>query len=85
MTVMEALRMVFGYAKVVPYMETFTSLGYIVPIEESESTTKINKYASFSQAHDPTSYRTRLATQVQNFIAGGDDLVNSSIIEPADG
>lgn len=82
LTLLEALRMVFGYVKIVPKMINFTTLSHIKPIQEQESTTKTESFFNTSKAYNPQTYKTRLLSNVDNFIAGGD---NASVVEPANG
>lgn len=82
LTLLEALRMVFGYVKIVPKMINFTTLSHIKPIQEQEDVTKTESFFNTSKAYNPQTYKTRLLSNVNNFIAGGD---NASIVEPANG
>ena len=79
MTALEALRLVFSMAKIVPMMKNFTQLGHIGLLDTSE-TTKMNSFVASQEAYDPQTFKTALYSNVENFIAGVD-----TIIEPANG
>ena len=83
MTAFEALRMVFNYIKLTPVMTTFTQLGFVGASLEEVDSSKVAKFGGFTEAHNPTSYRTRLVSSVSNFIAGDEE--EGAIIEPAEG
>ena len=82
MTVYEAIRMVFAYAKIVPRMIDFTYLGYISPFPIDETPQKIGRFFTKTQAYNPQTYRTRIVSSVENFIAGDKE---AAITEPANG
>lgn len=79
MTALEALRMVFSMAKIVPTMISFTVLGHVGLLDTSE-TTKMVPFATQTEAYDPQTYKTALYSNVENFIAGPE-----TITEPANG
>lgn len=79
MTVLEALRLVYSMAKLVPTMTTFDRLGS-VGVDNTQQA-PILDFASKTEAYDPQTYKTSLYSNVENFIAGEND----TIIEPANG
>jgi hypothetical protein len=79
-TTLEALRLVFGIAKIVPYC-LFD--GFLNHIGVSSSTATIPNYIAQNEAYDANTFRTRLYSSVENFIGGGD--LEGSIYEPQDG
>ena len=78
----EALQMVFSYARIVPKMNSFTELGHLEVFATQEDLNLISKFGTLSEAYNPESYRTRIISNVSNFI-GGDEL--TKVVEPADG
>jgi len=83
MTALEALKMVFGYIKIVPYATSFTLLGHVAALFDSEDESLFNEFGSISAAYNPATYRTRIESNVSNFIAEGG--FDSSVVEPANG
>jgi hypothetical protein len=79
MTPLEALRMVFSLAKIVPFMEGFVTLGH-VGLSDAAETTKMAPFITRSEGYDPQTFKTALYSNVENFIAGPETL-----IEPANG
>lgn len=79
-TSLEALRLVFGMAKIVPYVQSGTTLKHIA-VKTTVAT--IATSLARTEAYDPSTYRTRLYSTVENFVGGGD--TKGSIIEPATG
>lgn len=79
-TTIEALRLVFGMAKIVPYIQSGTVIKHVA-VKTTSST--IANEVSKNEAYDPSTYRTRLYSTVDNFIGGGD--TRGSILEPANG
>jgi hypothetical protein len=79
-TTLEALRLVFGIAKIVPYC---LFEGFLNHISISSSTATIPNYIAQNEAYDANTFRTRLYSSVENFIGGGD--LEGSIYEPQDG
>ena len=78
MTAYEILQMVFNYAGVVPKMISFTQLGYVSVLDEEE-TKDLEVYSQRTTAYDPSSYRSRIVSNVKNFIAGEDGGI---LVEP---
>lgn len=81
-TTLEALRLVFGMAKIVPVCQVAGFLNHI-NVTNTTSSTISNTYAAQSEAFDANQFRTRLYSPVENFIGGGD--LQGSIVEPKDG
>jgi hypothetical protein len=77
-TTLEALRLVFGIAKIVPYIQ-FTN--FLNHIGVTSIQTTLPNFAAKSEAYNTEQFRTRLYSPVENFIGGGD--LEGSIVEPA--
>ena len=80
-TTLEALRLVFGIAKIVPYIRYPNLINHINVTNIAAS--GLTDYVAKSEAFNADQFRTRLYTPVENFIGGGD--LQGSIIEPANG
>lgn len=78
-TTLEALRLVFGIAKIVPYCLVEGFLNHVSVT--SNTTTELNNYVAKNEAYNSDQYRTKLYSPVENFIGGGD--LQGSIIEPS--
>lgn len=79
MTVLEALRLVYSMARLVPTMTTFDVLGSVGVDNTPQA--PILDFASKTEAYDPQTYKTALYSNVENFIAGEND----TITEPSNG
>lgn len=79
-TTLEALRLVFAIAKIVPYCLVD---GFLNHVGISNTSTSIPNQAFISEAYNGDTYRTRLYSPVENFIGGGD--LAGSIVEPING
>ena len=77
-TVLEALRMVFSQAKLIPYMEWFDELGHVPMFDTSIG--EVSDYSRKDMAYDPETYNSALYSNVENLLVGED----KSIIEPGD-
>jgi hypothetical protein len=77
-TTLEALRLVFGIAKIVPYCLVEGFLNHVSVT--SNTTTEFNNYVAKSEAYNTEQFRTKLYSPVENFIGGGD--LAGSIVEP---
>jgi hypothetical protein len=78
-TTLEALRLVFGIAKIVPYIQ-FTNLINHIGVSNIQ-TNNLTEYAAKSEAYNAEQFRTKLYSPVENFIGGGD--LAGSIVEPS--
>ena len=81
MTVLEALRSVFNYAKITPYMVDFNILGHIKPTYILETESKVEQFSATSEVFNPNSYRTRIVSNVDNMVISNRN--KNNIIEPA--
>ena len=79
-TTLEALRLVFGIAKIVPYIRTGATLEHVGIRNETDT---ITSPTFVTEAFSGDTYRTRLYSPVENFIGGGD--FEGSIVEPMNG
>jgi hypothetical protein len=78
-TTLEALRLVFGIAKIVPYCLVEGFLNHIGVT--SITATNLTNYAAKNEAYNSDQFRTKLYSPVENFIGGGD--LEGSVIEPS--
>ena len=83
MTVAEALKMVFGYAKITPTMNTFNELGHREVLLDEEMGSKTASFNSISTAYDPERYKTRITSSVDNFVVEDENI--APISEPGTG
>lgn len=77
-TTLEALRLVFGIAKIVPYIQYKEFLNHLGVT--NIAATGLNNYVAKSEAYNADQFRTKLYSPVENFIGGGD--LQGSITEP---
>ena len=78
-TTLEALRLVFGIAKLVPYCRYNNLLQHLDVT--NIAATGLNTYVAKNEAFNADQFRTKLYSPVENFIGGGD--LQGSIVEPA--
>jgi hypothetical protein len=78
-TVLEALRLIFMIARVIPYMNSFTELSHVSIEGNSISPEFLNKFGAFETAYDPETYKTLLQTNTENLLIEDQEL---RLIEP---
>jgi hypothetical protein len=81
-TVLEALRLIFMIARIIPYMNSFTELSH-VSIEGNRIDPEfLQKFGAFEAAYDPQTYKTTIQTNVNNLVLEGEI---ETITEPENG
>ena len=78
-TVLEALRIVFSMAKIIPTMTDFYELGHVGMFETDIEL--IQNYSRKDAAYDPETYNTTLFSNVENLVVGED----RTITDPGNG
>jgi hypothetical protein len=81
-TTLEALRLIFMIARIIPYMNSFTELSH-VSIEGNRIDPEfLEKFGAFEAAYDPETYKTLIQTNTSNLVI---EKQSRQIVEPKNG
>lgn len=80
--VLEALRLVFMMARIVPTMSSFSELGHISIEGDFIDSEFLEKFGAYERAYDPETYKTAVKTNLTNLVLEEDV---ETVVEPKNG